>query len=43
MARVPVIDPDTANILTNLLGKATRVEIDFPKVALMPRPLQAAA
>jgi hypothetical protein len=30
------------NVYTNLIGKATRVEIDFPKVELMT-PLKAAA
>ena len=40
---VEVIAVVAINILTNILNKATRVEIDFPKVALMPRPLKAAA
>lgn len=31
------------NIFTNLLGKATQVEIDFPKVALLAREREAAA
>jgi alkylhydroperoxidase family enzyme len=31
------------NIFTNVLGKATRVEIDFPKVELMDAPLTVAA
>ena len=54
MARVPVIDPKTAtgveviatvvlNIFTNVIGKATRVEIDFPKIDLLNASLKAAA
>jgi len=31
------------NVFTNILGKATRVEIDFPKVELMAAPLKKAA
>lgn len=31
------------NIFTNLLGKATRVEIDFPKVGLLESPARLAA
>jgi hypothetical protein len=31
------------DIFTNIIGKATRVEIDFPKVALMNLPVRAAA
>jgi len=39
MARVAVIDPRTAtgearHLFTNLLGKATQVEIDFPRIEL---------
>jgi alkylhydroperoxidase family enzyme len=40
---VEVIAVVAINILTNLLGKATVVDIDFPKVELMPRPFKAAA
>lgn len=40
---VEVIAVVAINILTNILGKATRVEIDFPTVALMPRPHKVAA
>lgn len=39
---VEVITLVALNVYTNLIGKATRVEIDFPKVELMT-PLKAAA
>jgi len=32
---VEIITPIGMNILTNLLGKATHVDIDFPKVELL--------
>jgi uncharacterized peroxidase-related enzyme len=40
---VEIIAIVALNIFTNVLGKATRVEIDFPKVELMPEALKAAA
>lgn len=40
---VEVIAIVALNIFTNVLGKATRVEIDFPKVDLMHAPLAATA
>jgi uncharacterized peroxidase-related enzyme len=40
---VEVIATVALNIFTNVLGKATRVEIDFPKVELLKAPLKAAA
>lgn len=40
---VEIIAIVALNIFTNVLGKATRVEIDFPKVDLMNAPLKAAA
>jgi uncharacterized peroxidase-related enzyme len=40
---VEIIAIVTLNIFTNILGKATRVEIDFPKVALLADPVKAAA
>ena len=40
---VEVIATVVLNIFTNVIGKATRVEIDFPKVELLDRPLKAAA
>jgi alkylhydroperoxidase family enzyme len=40
---VEIIAIVALNIFTNLLGKATRVEIDFPKVELMNASLRAAA
>jgi uncharacterized peroxidase-related enzyme len=40
---VEVIAVVALNIFTNVLGKATRVEIDFPKVELMTGPLKAVA
>jgi uncharacterized peroxidase-related enzyme len=40
---VEVITVVALNVFTNILGKATRVEIDFPKVELMAAPLKKAA
>jgi uncharacterized peroxidase-related enzyme len=40
---VEVIAVVALNIFTNLIGKATRVEIDFPQVALLEPQLRAAA
>jgi len=40
---VEVISVVALNIFTNLLGKATRVEIDFPKVNLFAAPIRTAA
>jgi uncharacterized peroxidase-related enzyme len=40
---VEIISVVALNLFTNLLGKATRVEIDFPQVALMAAPLRTAA
>lgn len=40
---VEVITVVALNIFTNILGKATRVEIDFPKVELMSASLRDAA
>lgn len=40
---VEVISVVALNIFTNILGKATRVEIDFPKVELLPAATRAAA
>ena len=40
---VEVITVVALNIFTNILGKATRVEIDFPKVELMNASLRVAA
>ena len=40
---VEVVAIVALNLFTNLLGKATRVEIDFPKVELMGASLDAAA
>jgi len=40
---VEVISVVAINIFTNIIGKATRVDIDFPKVALMDLPVRAAA
>jgi uncharacterized peroxidase-related enzyme len=40
---VEVISVVALNIFTNILGKATRVEIDFPKVDLFDTPIRAAA
>ena len=39
---VEIIAVVALNVFTNILGKATRVDIDFPKVALL-RPAQVAA
>jgi AhpD family alkylhydroperoxidase len=40
---VEIISVVALNIFTNIIGKATRVEIDFPKVALLDLPVRAAA
>lgn len=40
---VEVISVVALNIFTNIIGKATRVEIDFPKVSLLNTPVRAAA
>ena len=40
---VEVIAVVSLNIFTNILGKATRVEIDFPKASLLNSPVRAAA
>ena len=40
---VEVIAVVALNIFTNILGKATRVDIDFPKVELLAAPVRAAA
>jgi uncharacterized peroxidase-related enzyme len=40
---VEIIAVVALNIFTNVLGKATRVEIDFPKVELLGAPLKSAA
>jgi alkylhydroperoxidase family enzyme len=40
---VEVITVVALNIFTNILGKATRVEIDFPKVDLLDTAQRAAA
>ena len=40
---VEIISVVALNIFTNIIGKATRVEIDFPKVALLDLPIRAAA
>lgn len=40
---VEVISVVAINLFTNILGKATRVEIDFPKVDLLREPVRAAA
>lgn len=40
---VEVISVVALNIFTNILGKATRVDIDFPKVELNKAPLRTAA
>lgn len=40
---VEIISVVALNIFTNLLNKATRVDIDFPKVAMLAQPLRAAA
>ncbi len=40
---VEVISVVAMNIFTNILGKATRIEIDFPKVELLQPAVRAAA
>jgi uncharacterized peroxidase-related enzyme len=40
---VEVISLVALNVFTNLIGKATRVDIDFPKVALLSAPARRAA
>jgi uncharacterized peroxidase-related enzyme len=40
---VEIISVVALNIFTNIIGKATRIEIDFPKVALMSAPVRTAA
>ena len=40
---VEVISVVALNIFTNILGKATRVDIDFPKIELYDAPQRAAA
>ena len=40
---VEVIAVVALNVFTNILGKAVRVDIDFPKVALLHTPAKAAA
>jgi len=40
---VEIIAVVVINIFTNILGKASRVEIDFPEVELMQAPVKAAA
>jgi uncharacterized peroxidase-related enzyme len=40
---VEIIALVTLNIFTTLLGKATRIDIDFPKVALLAAPARLAA
>jgi uncharacterized peroxidase-related enzyme len=40
---VEIISVVVLNIFTNIIGKATRLDIDFPKVALLAKPLRAAA
>jgi uncharacterized peroxidase-related enzyme len=40
---VEIIALVAMNVFTNLVGKATQVDIDFPKVALLGRPMPAAA
>lgn len=40
---VEVISVVALNIFTNILGKATRVDIDFPKIELLAAPVRAAA
>jgi uncharacterized peroxidase-related enzyme len=40
---VEIIAVVALNIFTNVLGKATRVEIDFPKIELMHAPQKVAA
>jgi len=40
---VEVVAVVALNIFTNIIGKATRVEIDFPKIELFDTPVRAAA
>lgn len=40
---VEVITVVSLNIFTNIIGKATQLEIDFPKVPLLTSPIRAAA
>lgn len=40
MSRIPVV---ALNLYTNLIGKATQVDIDFPEVALLEAPSRRAA
>ena len=40
---VEVITVVALNIFTNIIGKATRVDIDFPKVALLSTTVSKAA
>ena len=40
---VEIIATVTLNIFTNIIGKATRVDIDFPEVALLNASMKAAA
>ncbi len=40
---VEIIAMVALNLFTNILGKAARVDIDFPKVALLAAPAKAAA
>lgn len=40
---VEIIAVVAINVFTNLLGKATQIDIDFPKVALLSAPARAAA
>jgi uncharacterized peroxidase-related enzyme len=40
---VEVITVVSLNIFTNIIGKATQLEIDFPKVSLLNSPIRAAA
>jgi uncharacterized peroxidase-related enzyme len=40
---VEIISLVALNIFTNILGKATRVDIDFPKIDLYAQPVLAAA
>ncbi len=43
MARVQIVNPDTATGEAKSLLKATGVEIDFPKVDLFNAPARASA
>ncbi len=40
---VEIISVVALNIFTNIIGKAMRVDIDFPKVALLSEPMRAVA